>query len=155
MPTPSDIEHMRIFCQNARNMMVANNHKYNNGRTFHAYFPKDWDSVFTYLNENLLRLDSLMSGEKIVIDDIQEKFDDLINYVQLGYIHTMNTLGVEFKIAELDANGEPVPEYDTVERIVDKTPDEQRLIGIRHPRWNGNRSQFKVNTKEKNKQERN
>ena len=56
------------------------------------YFPKGWNSCFTYLNENLLRLDSMIGGDKITEELLDEKFGDLLNYVQLSYVVMMHKL---------------------------------------------------------------
>ena len=49
------------------------------------YFPKGWDSVYTYINENLLRLDNLYNGDVYKHDKIEDKWIDLLNYVKMGY----------------------------------------------------------------------
>ena len=93
---------MMSFYKTSMDVMVAKNSEYNQSKDFHAYFPKDWDSVFTYLNENLLRLDSIMCSNKPDRHKVEEKFRDLLNYTQLGYIHTLTIMGVRFKTVKID-----------------------------------------------------
>ena len=100
--TPAELTAMKEFWQTSMNTMISRDPEYNRNRTFHDYFPKDFDSVFTYLNENILRLDSLMTAEKPDRHKVEEKFRDLLNYTQLGYIHTLTTMGVRFKIGKID-----------------------------------------------------
>ena len=50
------------------------------------YFPKGWNSCLTYINENLLRLDSMISNDMVSKDLLDEKFGDLLNYVQISYV---------------------------------------------------------------------
>ena len=100
--TPAELTAMKEFWQTSMNTMISKDPEYNRNRTFHDYFPKDFDSVFTYLNENILRLDSLMTAEKPDRHKVEEKFRDLLNYTQLGYIHTLTTMGVRFKTVTLN-----------------------------------------------------
>ena len=100
--TPAELTAMKEFWQTSMNTMISKDPEYNRNRTFHDYFPKDFDSVFTYLNENILRLDSLMNAEKPDRHKVEEKFRDLLNYTQLGYIHTLTTMGVRFKTVKID-----------------------------------------------------
>ena len=100
--TPAELTAMKEFWQTSMNTMISKDPEYNRNRTFHDYFPKDFDSVFTYLNENILRLDSLMTAEKPDRHKVEEKFRDLLNYTQLGYIHTLTTMGVRFKTVKID-----------------------------------------------------
>jgi len=67
------------------------------------YFPRGWDSCYTYLNENLLRLESLIeSGAPQPL--VEEKFVDLINYVALSYlVVAVDKFGLETKIKEVKA----------------------------------------------------
>ena len=49
------------------------------------YFPKDWESVYTYINENMLRLDNLYSVKEVDYDKTDDKWVDLFNYVRMGF----------------------------------------------------------------------
>ena len=53
------------------------------------YFPKGWDSVYTYINENILRLHNLYGAKNIHgelnYEKIEDKWIDLFNYVRMGY----------------------------------------------------------------------
>ena len=51
------------------------------------YFPREWDSVFTYINENILRLHNLYAKrhDERNYEKIEDKWIDLFNYVRMGY----------------------------------------------------------------------
>ena len=49
------------------------------------YFPMGWESVYTYINENLLRLANLYSADEPDVMKIMDKWIDLFNYVRMGY----------------------------------------------------------------------
>lgn len=68
--------------------MEAADKRYNRfGTDMMDYFPKGWESCYTYINENLLRLDNAVQrgGPSGNIWEVQEKFKDLLSYVLIAY----------------------------------------------------------------------
>ena len=69
-------------------LMIAKDEQYNNGHTPLSYLPKGWASCYTYLNEQVNRMDSLMvyyeknpsEAEKMFWD----KWTDLLMYTLLS-----------------------------------------------------------------------
>lgn len=73
------------FVSRAAEIIEEKDGEYNVERSVKDYFPKGWDSAYTYINENLTRLDSLHNGMMLDYKKIDEKWMDLLNYVLISY----------------------------------------------------------------------
>lgn len=80
------VKSMEGLIAKARKSMADNDWKYNTRHDMLEYFPKDWASCYTYILENLNRLDSLHASTAPA-HMIREKFTDLLSYVLLSYAH--------------------------------------------------------------------
>lgn len=68
--------------------MIKKDREYNNGHAPMSYMPKGWASCYTYLNENICRMDSLMEVHEDNPDEIEaifwDKWMDLLVYTLLS-----------------------------------------------------------------------
>ena len=87
------IEMMKEFDKHRMDIIEKKDVQYNAGIDTMKYFPKGWMSCYTYLNEGLLRLDSLISSGKITEEVFDEKFMDLANYVAISFVMMKYHLG--------------------------------------------------------------
>ena len=82
---PEYIESMTKFTKEVIELIISKDDEYNVNKDVMDYFPKGWDSCFTYLNENLNRLDSMILAGKS-FDEYSDKLRDLLAYTLLTKI---------------------------------------------------------------------
>lgn len=79
-------KHMREFVNKNLEVMAIKDAQFNEGGIdLEDYFPCGWESCYTYINENLLRIHSLMYSGKMTKEMFEEKFGDLLNYVIISH----------------------------------------------------------------------
>lgn len=85
------IKLMKVFTQLGEKVIEDRDKSFNSKEVdLLDYYPKGWNSVYTYINENLLRLDSMYEKGDVSKEQFDEKWIDLLNYVKIGYLVMSN-----------------------------------------------------------------
>ena len=79
------VVNMEVFLKEADRIMEERDENYNAIHNVREYFPKGWDSAYTYINEGLLRLDNMYSDKNHNPREVEDKWRDLFNYVRIAH----------------------------------------------------------------------